>query len=107
MSSPAINQSLTEFTNLTRADNILEVGIEINSWLGGLLGLFLWLAVVIIVFMISLYSSQEPKKALLVAFFAGSIISVPLYMTGLISGLIMYTSIIMLLLMIGINKASN
>lgn len=107
MSSAAINQTLVEFTNLTRADNILEVGIEINTWLGGMLGIFLWLAVVLISFMVVIYSSNEPKKALLFAFFTGSVIAVPLYMAGLISSLILYTSVIMLLVMVGVIKASS
>lgn len=101
------NKTLAEFQNLTRSDNILEVATEINIWLGGILGIMIWLATILVPFMMGLYSTNDPKSSLLVAFFIGSISSILLMVMGMASSFIVYMSVVGLLAMMGITKASQ
>lgn len=83
LSNP-INQTFSEYNNLTRADNVLEVAQEINVWVGGLFGVVLLVGVFAVTFTISLFFRNDMGKGLLFSLFITTISSIFLFVAGLV-----------------------
>jgi len=82
--SDPINQTLTEYNNFTRADNVLEVALEMNYWVGGLFGIVTLIGVFGITFITSLLFRNDFSKALMFALFIETISSIFLYVVNFV-----------------------
>lgn len=91
--SDPINQSLDEFTNLTRADNVLEITQEFNNWVGGAFGLVLIVLIAGSTFVLSLYFTQYVERALVVTTFITVIMSVLFRIVSLVPDTVVYYTI--------------
>ena len=99
--SDPINQTLTEYTNLTRADNILEIAVEMNNWLSGLFGISILLMVFVITFSLTLFFSRDFGSAILLASFLETFSSILLFVSGLVSDVAIYFSVPLFLFSLG------
>ena len=105
--SAAINQSLTEFTNLTTADNALEVTQEVNKWVGGMIGILLLVVIFAVAFGVTLYTTQDVSKALVPAFFIELFSAIILKLVGLVPDTALYYSFPLFILSIGYAAVAN
>lgn len=90
--------TVDELSNLTRADNFLEVSVEVNNLLGGLFGTFIWVAVIVLSYLGSIYFTQNTTNAFVFSAFTGSVTAVFLYFIRLGDALTMQLSIIALII---------
>lgn len=82
--SEPINQSLDEFTNMTRADNFLELAIEMNTWLGGLFGITFLIGIFAVSFGMTMFFTRTIASSLLFSMFITTLSSVFLMVVGLV-----------------------
>lgn len=88
--SDPINQTFTEYNNLTRADNVVEVAQEINNWIGGLFGIGILIVFGFLLFGVSQFFTNSVSTQFLFTGFMMSIISVFLRILNLLSDLPFY-----------------
>lgn len=106
--STAINQTgMTDLENLTRADNIYELTKELNIISDSLIGIFIWLGIMIVSFLATLYISTNAVGALSFATFMGSIMSVLLYFIDLGNVFMIQLSVIGLISSVVIMRLSQ
>lgn len=82
--SDPINQSMTEFNNMTRVDNVLELAVEMNAWVGGLFGITILILVFAVSFIMTLFYRNDIGKALLFSSFISVITSILLFVVDLV-----------------------
>lgn len=82
--SDPINQSLDEFTNMTKADNVVELAQEINHWLGGLFGIAFLLGIFAISFGMTMFFSRTMSASLLFSMFITTVSAVFFNVIGLV-----------------------
>lgn len=85
-----INQTLTEFTNLTRSDNALEVLQEMNQWIGGLFGIAFLIMIFAVSFSMTLFFRNDIPKALMFTMFITTLSSVFLYTVDLVPDIALF-----------------
>lgn len=98
--SDPINQSLTEFNNLTKADNVLEVAQEMNSWVGGGFGIMIIMIMFGITFGVTMFYTQAISRALVLGFFIELITCILLRIVSLVPDVALYYSFPLFLLSI-------
>lgn len=100
--SDPINQTLTEYNNLTKADNFVEVAQEINVWVGGALGLTMLLIILMISFAMSMFFTQNVPKSLMFGMFITTFSSVLLRTVALVPDTALFYTFPMLILSVAI-----
>lgn len=96
--SDPINQSLSEFNNLTRADNVLEFTQEINLWVGGLFGITFLVLIFAVSFMLTLFFRNDIGKAMMFSMFITTVTSILLYTVNLVPDEAVFLSVPLFLL---------
>lgn len=88
--SDPINQTFSEYNNLTKADNVVEVAQEINQWIGGMFGIGILVILGFLLFGVSQFFTNSVSSQFLFTGFMLSIISVFLRIMELLSDLPFY-----------------
>lgn len=88
--SDPINQTYSEYNNLTKADNVLEVTQEINNWIGGLFGIGIIVIMAFMLFGLSQFFTTSISTQFLFTGFFLSVIAVFLRVMNLLSDLPFY-----------------
>lgn len=96
--SDPINQSLSEFTNMTKADNVVELAVEINTWVGGAFGIMILVAVFGVTFAMTMFFTQHIARSMTLSMFIVLISSILLKIVGLVPDLAIYYSVPIFLL---------
>lgn len=105
--SDPINQTLTEYNNMTKTDNILEFTQELNSWVGGLFGIVFLIIIFAASFTVGLFFNTDMSRAALFSMFITMISSVFLYISGLVPDTAMYFSVPIFLIVLVYNIVSR
>lgn len=90
--SDPINQTLSEFNNLTMADDALEVTQEMNAWVGGLFGIFMLIIIFAVTFGITMFYTQAVGKSLALGFFIELMAAIMLRLVSLVPDTALYFS---------------
>jgi hypothetical protein len=105
--SDPINQSLDEFTNMTKADNALELTQEINRWVAGAFGVMLLIIIFAAAFGVTMFYTQAVSKSLVLAFFIELISAVLLRLISLVPDTALYYSFPLFILSIAFAVVSS
>lgn len=101
--SDAINQTLSDFNNFTRADNFLEITQEANAWLGYSFGIVLLIVLAIVYFGTALLFVNQFSKASLFTSLMLTITAILFKAINIVSDLAVYFCLIMLIVTLGAN----
>ena len=99
--SDPINQTFSEYNNLTRSDSVLDVTQEINVYLGGMFGIGFLLILGFMMFGVSQFFTNSISTQFLFVTFMLSITAVLLRIVGLLADLPFY--IILSMTIIGVS----
>jgi len=100
--SDPINQTLTEFSNLTKADNALELTQEINTWVSGYFGIFILIIIFAATFGLTMFYTQQVSKSLVLALFIETVAAALLRLIALVPDVALYYSFPLFILSIGL-----
>lgn len=104
--SEAVNTSVSELKNLTRADNVLDYHQEINTLTDGMLGILIAVIIFIVILGIGILNGKTIEAAA-VGFFVDGIIVIMLRISGLVTDQVVGVCILGLLACIGVIIASK
>lgn len=105
--SDPINQTLSEYNNLTKADNVLEVGLELNVWLGGIFGIVLLLIIFAVLFGMSMYFTQNMGVSLTFSMFITTVTSIFLKVVNFVPDEAVYFCVPIFIISLGYTIISN